>query len=200
MKAQRGFTLIELAVVLTVMGLLLSLCAHFLHLGGSVWDKTNANAEGMALVEPVQVLLRNELTQAVPVALEDSDRPAVSFSGTSDVMHFRAVLPQALESHGIVPIKLSVKETSLVFSWRQDKDAAWKDTVLFSGADSLAFEYLDSGAGWKNMWEAQAVMPNAVRISVRFPAGDSRRWPDLIVAPVVMLDSAEIRSTIKTPP
>jgi hypothetical protein len=38
-------------------------------------------------------------------------------------------------------------------------------------------------------WEKQAALPQLVRIRVQFEQGDRRAWPELLIKPMVTIDS-----------
>jgi len=50
-------------------------------------------------------------------------------------------------------------------------------------------------AQWHRNWSQQSSLPQLVRIQVRFHAGDTRLWPELLVAPRI---SADVTCTYDT--
>jgi general secretion pathway protein J len=63
------------------------------------------------------------------------------------------------------------------------------ETVV-ARVESVEWSFLERAeeGAWQSNWDAQR-LPTLVRLKVVFPAGDSRRWPDLIVAPRITDDA-----------
>jgi len=59
--------------------------------------------------------------------------------------------------------------------------------LLIANAASISFSYFgkgrsDRGAEWRTLWAGELLPPKLVRIQVKFRAGDTRDWPELIIA------------------
>jgi general secretion pathway protein J len=71
----------------------------------------------------------------------------------------------------------------------------WTDRqVLMRGVQALDLAYFGLQApnktpAWTDTWYEESVLPSLVRIRLAFPAGDRRRWPDLIVHPQADVDA-----------
>jgi general secretion pathway protein J len=65
--------------------------------------------------------------------------------------------------------------------------------TLLAGTASIEFAYFgkwasEANAQWHDRWTEQPALPQLLRIQVRFPEGDPRLWPDLVVAPRITVD------------
>src|SRR6185312_834763 len=62
------------------------------------------------------------------------------------------------------------------------------EAALIEDIAGLQFAYYgrsdrDQPPAWVDRWIAQRTLPQLIRVRVTFPAGDPRRWADLVVAP-----------------
>ena len=75
---ERGFTLLELLVAITLLGLLMAALLGGLRLGARVWETGEARLDASARVQIVQDFLRQRITEALPfeVTLLAAGRPA----------------------------------------------------------------------------------------------------------------------------
>mgnify|MGYP006214980911 CR=1 FL=1 len=48
---------------------------------------------------------------------------------------------------------------------------------------------VDDDGVWLDSWRGKQPLPKLVRLRIGFPAGDARRWPELIVSPRITDDA-----------
>ena len=65
--------------------------------------------------------------------------------------------------------------------------------ILLQGLKSLSFAYFGADepggpASWHDRWVQVKWMPQLVRVRAEFDSGDSRMWPELLVAPRISVD------------
>ena len=207
-RNRQGFTLIELLVAITIMGLLISLCAGLLHLGQRSWGKSNQMAVNVSVMEGIQDLLRNELSQAQPIMTQTQETLATAFTGNADAVSFYARLPQAFEEFGIVEIRLGVIPSKLtgkdlVMDWRPVGAALWNESVLLSAIKDVHFSYYGAteanNAYWQSSWAGQKTLPQAVKIGIDFASGDSRSWSEFVVKPIITANAVSIHTSSYAP-
>jgi general secretion pathway protein J len=180
----RGFTLLELIVALSVLGLMVGLGAALLHMGLRLQERTSRIAEETEDLEAVQGLLRRELARAHPAAQ--------NFRGKKDDLRFEAPLPLALGGATAeirIYSKPAAQKNNVVMAWRQT-EAPWKEAVLIEGVKAAHFSYYEkaTSSDWNEVWQKPRGLPSAIRLTVDFPEGDRRRWPEFTVAPLITAD------------
>ncbi len=200
---RRGFTLLELLIAMTLLGLIAVLLLGGLRLGARSWEAGSARNEQTSEVQVVQTFIRQQLSRArdlVPVLRGPARRPA--FEGTREAITFIAPLPGHLAVGGLYRLSLYLSEEGeqnrLMVSWRlfqsgaDDGDARFDDdaTVLLDHIENVEFSYFgserkDGERDWQDEWQDQDRRPEMVRIRVEFAEGDGRYWPELVVAPKI---------------
>lgn len=90
-----GFTLVELPVAMTLLGLIFVALFGGLRFGTRTWEVGNERSEAFAEVEVVQSLLRRQLAQAVMLRVPKGHEPV--FLGEEDRLGFAAPGPKRCE-------------------------------------------------------------------------------------------------------
>ncbi|HZA67622.1 MAG TPA: prepilin-type N-terminal cleavage/methylation domain-containing protein [Geminicoccaceae bacterium] len=205
-----GFTLLELLIAITLLGLLMAALFGGLRLGARAWERGEERLDESGRLQVVQNFLRERLGEAYPLSTDDqAGRPVLAFEGSSDALRFVTVMPEHLGT-GFAEFLLAVADRGdakdLVVQWRrfdslQDVPNAGdgdepQTKVLLEGIEALEIAYygaLQRGqpAIWREQWlEARVDMPRLVRLRVVFFEDDRRYWPDLIVRPMTDAVSA----------
>ncbi len=201
---QRGFTLIEILVAMTLLGIVMVLLFGGLRVGTRVWESGDESAEELARLEIVQGFIRRHLSQAYPLVVSDSrGERRISFEGKPDTLEFTSPMPAHLGVGGFHRLVLSVAgdgaDKRLVMRRRlfqsgmddavEPPDAEDEtESVLLERISSAAFSYYgaidaDAEPEWRDTWEEARSPPLLVRLDVTFPEGDRRYWPELVVRP-----------------
>lgn len=198
----RGMTLIEVLVALTLLSLLSAGMITVFRLGHRTYDRVLKVDRSYWDVVVAQRFLRSALESAYP--FEPGDAHATGLEGTAERLELTAPGSQADRSTGFRRFSFTLVRRSdgfadLVATSQLDRngaDVAGGDAsmpngeVLVSRVKGIEWSYLDATkeSGWQPGW-AECRPPSLVRLHVEFPAGDSRRWPDLVVAPRITDDA-----------
>lgn len=198
-----GFTLLELLIAITLLGLLMAALFAGLQLGARAWERGEERLDQSARLQVVQGFLRDRLTQSYPLdVVEDgSRRRRLMFEGTSGALRFVTLMPEHLGT-GFAEFAVTIGDQAdarhLIVRWRPFEvsgpvpataDGEPQVKVLLAQIEDLQLSYYGAPsrelpAAWYEQWLEAGNMPELVRIRVSFAPGDRRHWPDLIVAPM----------------
>lgn len=205
---EHGFTLLELLVAITLLGLLMAALFGGLRLGMRVWETADARLDASARIQIVQDFIRQRLTEALPLEgvlpeLAEAGIGEPPFQGTAEAVQFASLLPENLGA-GVYLMELVLSESwyadgrgDLVLRWRPfepddqtTEEIEPEERVLIENIEALELSYFGTidpaqPPDWWQAWEGQSELPRLVRLRVRFAEDDERQWPELIVCPMV---------------
>jgi prepilin-type N-terminal cleavage/methylation domain-containing protein len=200
-RGSAGFTLIEMLVALTLLALLATGIVTTFRLGQRTYGQLVENRRGDLEVVTAQRFLRQALESAYPFAL-GAGQTRFGLEGAPDRVEVTAMSPQAVAlGHYRYALFLRPREDrgfDLVVRSDVDRhgfanERAAGEEVLIERVASVRWSYLGAARGarrpeWQTRWEQRKV-PALIRLEVAFPEGDSRTWPELLVATRVTDDA-----------
>lgn len=189
---EHGFTLLEILVALTVLGVLMISLTQGVRSGQAFWRLQNDHIAATAELDAAARLMRRVFT-SIPIQPASLRAPvSIGFKGRADQVMLVSQLSSELGVDGPVDLAMSLRDHRVLIAWarhQKEPPEAPRATVreLIRNAQSLEFAYWGSiipgaPAGWLATWNGPA-LPDLIRIRIGFPPGDIRRWPDLVVAP-----------------
>lgn len=203
---QRGFTLLEMIIGITLLGFVLMLLYGGLRLATRSWEageKTVATTSRQAVVDE---FLRRQLVLAYPLRWKmDDGQEIVAFTGETGSLHFAAPISARLGTGGIHLVAIEEERTSdgnaLRLRWHLP-DPELKafefpeegDQVrLVRDIDALEFAYFgsetkDTEPTWHDTWHSETEFPQLVRLRLKPKEGEP--WPDILVELKLGADSA----------
>ncbi len=197
-----GFTLVELLIAVTLLGLLTTVLAGGFRFGLRAWERGQTHGAGVDEVRLVQTALRRELQQAYPFFLTgEAAHARIDFHGKRDSLAFLGPPPQAMITGGLAKISILAEtrggKLRLLLEVQPElaDGAAQKRDILIDNLRSVAFAYYGTQRTgdlpeWHDQWEDAARPPQLVRLEIAFSDGDTRTWPDFVVAPRISVDVA----------
>lgn len=197
--SEAGFTLVELLVGLVLTSLLAVMLLGAIRYGLAIRERTTLRATAFDKVVAVQDFLRNSVAFAYPLLVREANGGGhIEFEGTPSSLRFVASAMQAGGRGGRSTFTVAMDQSNppaLVVDVDDPRAAAnGRKDVLLSKIASVNFSYLLKVAAgeprWVDQWSPGAALPSAIRVSIQFPLGDPRVWPELLIAPRIDVDVA----------
>jgi general secretion pathway protein J len=203
-RGDAGFTLVELLVAITLFALMTTVLVGGFRFGARVWESSDAGAGSVLDSGSAYALTRRTLASALPILDGEpaAAEPYVAFAGSPSTVSFIAPAPAQAFPGGLYQVAFSLvpgdRGVSLVMQVRPHLPRlataaalqGERSVVLVQGAGGGEFLYFGPGSAgaersWQGDWQQRTALPDLVAVRLRFPDGDRRLWPDLLVAPVV---------------
>ncbi|MGI9436170.1 MAG: prepilin-type N-terminal cleavage/methylation domain-containing protein [Geminicoccaceae bacterium] len=200
---QGGFTLMELLVAMTLLGILMAAMFGGLRLGARVWEASDQGLDDRARNEVVRGFLRRRLEEVLPIeaALSD-DRTETLFRGERTALRIASTMPISLGSAPYL-IEFRLRPSAnrdgindLVVAWQAldpeqvADDHTPNERILIDDVADMAIGYFGQKQNqptsrWFSVWQDQDALPDLIKIEIGFPATDGRRWQTLVVSPMI---------------
>ena len=194
-----GYTLIEMLVALSLLGLVAILLNGGFQFGARAWEVTSQKVVDTGEVEGAQNFLRRQLSQALPLTVKAVAAEAEPvLSGGARDLRFSAPLSFHRSDAGLYVFVLGTSTSGsiedLVLQWqvyrpdRPSQDMSLSEPlVVVADIADLRLSYYgrveeDADPVWQPEWTAKG-LPMLIRVDVAFPRGDRRSWPSFVVAP-----------------
>jgi len=193
-RMQRGFTLIELVLALTIVSIVVALILGAFQVGQQAWSRGDAAAEAHQRLRVVMERMRRQLIGAVAQRMPNQDSAATVFEGDTrhiDFISLASLAPGV--DRGLVTVRYMVRDEAageaLFFAEKplvaltlgnegqaiDDQDAQ----RLLDSMTAVSFAYMAPyGAGRGSTWQAHwpedqlAGLPAAIKVSLRQAPGD----------------------------
>ncbi|EIK94457.1 general secretion pathway protein J [Pseudomonas sp. M47T1] len=179
MKGQGGFTLLEILVVLSLLGILAGLVGTALVSANRATAKAERFSTRLDEVQAAQHYLRRAISQALPLATGSPVAKPPRFIGAPEQLTFHGPLPDSIGG-GLYQQQLTLSGHRLLVTFaRLDGQAAQRfgePQVLLRDVRALALSYrgrspLGQDSGWVANWPWPERLPKAVRIQATLAGG-----------------------------
>ena len=203
--ANKGFTLLELLISLTILGVIVVIIFGAFRIGVRAWEKGEKDVESRQRQRIVLDLIKRQLASTCLGEVKDARQQPLLLKGNDKSIEFVSHIPMVPGNRfGQVYVKYVVKSEDdgererLVF-WEKNTVLLNKETdvsdlhedeffELFPGVQSIAFEYLKAGSDeetsqWQQTWD-QSIdegLPRAVRVVIM---EDIEKAPICVIAPI----------------
>ncbi|MEO6422064.1 MAG: prepilin-type N-terminal cleavage/methylation domain-containing protein [Candidatus Nitrotoga sp.] len=202
-----GFTLLELLIAMSLLGLILALLFGGMRLGARSWEAGEIHAENSTHLALLQGFLRRELSQVTPFIWKKKADMNLAFIGEPDSIKMVAPIAVRLGAGGLFLISLELSRDNEVGQLVMRRAIPDADSVDFTALENVekvvlaehvkevSFAYFgaetkDGEPQWRDQWgnkDSQQRLPYLIRVRVKFSNG--RVWPDLVVAPLIGSDT-----------
>lgn len=206
---QGGFTLLELLIAITLLGLILVLLFGGLRLGVRSWDAAQQSVDTMNAVRSVEGFLRGEMGRVYPYRWKSGPGQHIAFVGERYRLSFVAPLPSRIGGGGlyVMSMELEQRGNEKRIVWKQlPVSAQMQDFSALAEAKEMALVSAEMGgveevwltyfgqesdgseAVWTDRWQNDKRLPLLIRVQVRLKRGTE--WPEFVVAPMLTSEIA----------
>lgn len=206
LSRHRGFTLVEVLLAITLLGMIMVLAYQGLRTGAQSAERGEAAVERVNRLRLAQEFIRAQVSRAQPMAFEqDATLGGVVFEGGPEALRFAAPMPGYLSFGGpyVQTLALVRGESGLdlvfdhaVLRYGPEEDQHSRDerrdpVLLIGGFQNARFSYLappdgpDAQPEWVDEWSETDTLPLLVRMEASFEETVRLHWPTLAVAPRV---------------
>lgn len=201
----RGFTLVELLVVMTLLSLIVVGMGSALRTASQTEERVDARLQRMDDLRIVSGFLRSVLgrvsAQKITTPMEAGASPYF-FNGSASSMSWVGVMPARYGLGGRYHFRLELTGAGvlllLYMPWdgtaAQPEWTTGKSTSLLSGVTGLTFRYENAVVEppeWSPQWSAVDRLPERVSIYVETSSGS---WPEIVV-PLRVMPSSDPRTS-----
>jgi general secretion pathway protein J len=207
-RGTSGFTLIELVVTMTILGLMLLMIGGAMRLGSSSWARGEEKAETYQKRRIVFNLLSQQMKSSLPykIKAQKAEADYLAFLGASDSLRFVSTYSlKAKRPEGLVFVIYQVEDGNSygkvlrVYEKRVLNKDFMEETpdgdqflTLLDGLSEIGFEYLEEGdekesAGeWVESWDAKEkkMLPLQVRVVMKWK---DKKSPEVTLPTLVSL-------------
>jgi len=193
-SSQSGFTLLEILVALTVLGLIMLGLGQGLSFGLTAWTTQARTIAARDELGATERLLRGLIERMEPG--EENEPPPLQ--GHPGAIQFRSTLPVAADllRFRAASIALGVDDAHRLVLRAQPNPRAIPlaqptpviEEVLLRGLDRIEISYWrrpsrQAPAAWLRDWSGND-LPGLIRVRLVFSPATKRHWPDIVAAPM----------------
>lgn len=188
----RGFTLLELLISITMIGLIALVITGAMRLGSRSVDRGEKRIESLERLKNSVDIVESVMMSEIPLSYEEDGNRRYYFQGERDYVQFTTTYSILGSQRGIVLISLKVNTDNYGKRYLAAKELPLiggneAEAVLFEGFDEIFFEYFykdptEEEGQWVGKWIEETIMPNKIRIGL---VKDNKDLSLIVALPVV---------------
>lgn len=170
----RGFTLLELMISITLLGLIAVIIGSGFRLGINAWEKGEDEAEAVQTMRVLSGLLFQQLKSSHPYKMKIDDEEVVVFKGDDDSMIFVTTLSDPYTG-GFKWVRYLHKDGALLYKEGILPDKELMDNIegdeeiVETDVEEVIFQYYSNEDDeWKESWDFGKKLPGAVKIDISY--------------------------------
>jgi general secretion pathway protein J len=189
-----GFTLLELLVTLSLLGLLTMVMFGGLRFGVQVWARTGTDLTGVNNARKAEMLIEADLDKAYPLYSTTGTTAEIAFDGEAHRVRYLTPSNETPGSLDSVALEKIENGTTAGLDRTSRAELARSDEVhrktLLTPLTSVTFSYFGSAHDgekptWSNEWRHRTRMPQRILIAIDEQGG---RHEEMVVAPRLTAD------------
>ncbi len=190
-----GFTLLEVLLAMSLLGMMMVLLFSVLAVGSESWTKGEHKLVAVNEKAVVYQFFRRYLSTIQPIKQPTDDKKQqLSFIGETQRLQFVSMLPVSSGRYGfqtftIEPDRREAEQllVNIVPFYPAIDGRDWKpeEVVLLSGMSDFQINYFGYAEGsdqtlWMERWESQSNLPLLIKIKIVLQ--DDSDWPEMVFA------------------
>ncbi|MFU8787968.1 MAG: type II secretion system protein J [Methylobacter sp.] len=219
---QRGFTLIEVLIAMTLLSIMVVLLFSSLRICAQSWEQGENKIGEVNEAAVVYAFFQRHLSSAIPLwndfadqktsgtgtpAPAQRDNKTFSFQGTRQSLQFVSVFPASAGRSGmqlftIAPDNEQAIKVTLTPFFPATEGEGWRqeEVVLLKRVSDFSLAYFGDAEGqgeyrWHEQWLEKNTQPSLIKINISTENG--LFWPDMIIA--VKIASADNQQQAQSP-
>lgn len=176
---KQGFTLLELLVAFTILGLILLIIGSSLRLGFKAWERGESIVNETQRIRTFYERFSSEIRSAYPYYISREGEKRLAFKGESDSLGFVTSHVDLNWVGGFKWVSYAVKDGALVLKEKMlpDKEldeSKGRESVLGHGVKEIRFKYYDKEKdSYEDSWDSKEKgrLPEIVKVTITFKSG-----------------------------
>lgn len=194
-KSEQGFTLIEVLIAMSLLGIMVVLLFASLRTCAQSWEKGEAKIAAVNEVAVVYQFFKRHLATALPLNNDfNPEKIRFSFQGEPELLSFVSPFPASAAKAGLQMFSLRVVEDdqsrylqaslSPFVQSPQNVEQPKEEVTLIDHVQKISLAYFGSDPfseqpSWQNDWFDRENLPRLVKIKIELE--DGTQWPEMII-------------------